>query len=726
MTLPLQSSARQLLEVNGSWGQFGGTNGSPLVYYLQTSVSPGGSGTPESELASLLVPVREIFAIENLTFDQILQRDLDDHRVATELIPYLIDKPGIPKFFPPILAVVVPFINNQILSHYSEPKKTTVPQGDGAWEKHESNFGGVYSISRFFEVDSATYTRNAVLGLNRQKARLMVVDGQHRAMALLALQRNLLNSWEQSRGASYKHFYSAINLNSISVSDLDKIELPVCICMFPELTEVQKDAPSLSEVCRKIFLDVNRQARQPSESRNILMDDYDLRAVFTRRIFSLAKSDTGVSSRLKLRHVEYDNPKDRIQVRKGVAITNVRTIENAIEWLTVRDDEYFTDIRKSLARGNVALNRPRLQRTLELEDYLSPGDLESWGIQIAEIATDNFPPAAREQLAKAFDATWGSLIIRFLSEYRPYLWHVDAVEFIYARHESAEGEERLARQGLFEGQGLFFILEKHFLHQEDARGRLGSSLTPEQKEREVPKTSAELAWKHMERWMRTIEEDRASRFYQKKQVSKEEVDACERVYTILRTQAFQIGALMALGYLVQKLSLRVGDDQVNRWISLASQCWEEKKVKENLYDRSRPGGLLTIYPGTLSPTDWPFFRYTFFEQILWGIKKTADQRDLQLNQVVTDAVAIGRELLIERVARKLASDKKRQNQQITPQKAKDQAVDLVRKALKKTFGVTNEEFKVNLVARNEVNTSEPDDINTEEEDSGITGEPEPE
>ncbi len=69
---------------------------------------------PERRLTRHLVPVREVIPAEELDFNQLLQRDLDDHRVAVSLVPYLINNDWTgPAFFPPIVAVALPFTNQK-------------------------------------------------------------------------------------------------------------------------------------------------------------------------------------------------------------------------------------------------------------------------------------------------------------------------------------------------------------------------------------------------------------------------------------------------------------------------------------------------------------------------------------------------------------------------------------------------------------------------------------
>src|SRR5437016_2890473 len=98
-----------MLRIEGTWGDFRTRSGQ--VSYIMTNARLGGEGTDwERRLTSRLRPVREVLGVADMDFDELLQRDLDDHRVATELVPYLLRGADTgPAFFPPILAVLLPF-----------------------------------------------------------------------------------------------------------------------------------------------------------------------------------------------------------------------------------------------------------------------------------------------------------------------------------------------------------------------------------------------------------------------------------------------------------------------------------------------------------------------------------------------------------------------------------------------------------------------------------------
>src|SRR3546814_45799 len=79
------NSFRDLIQ--GTWGTFNTPAG--RVEYIMTKARLGEESLdPERLLTKSLRPVREVMSADDLDFNQLLQRDLDDHRVATNLIRY--------------------------------------------------------------------------------------------------------------------------------------------------------------------------------------------------------------------------------------------------------------------------------------------------------------------------------------------------------------------------------------------------------------------------------------------------------------------------------------------------------------------------------------------------------------------------------------------------------------------------------------------------------------
>ena len=90
------SSALDLL-LEGAIGSFkvgkkNSTERSLEVRYMLTHVSLDPQAVEDQKLLERLMPVREVFDLKELDFDEIMQRDIDDARVSLELIPYLLDE----------------------------------------------------------------------------------------------------------------------------------------------------------------------------------------------------------------------------------------------------------------------------------------------------------------------------------------------------------------------------------------------------------------------------------------------------------------------------------------------------------------------------------------------------------------------------------------------------------------------------------------------------------
>ena len=99
------------IKLNGIWGNFYINNANVNVHYFSSFASPDTSlKDGHRELLDLLKPMREIVkdASKFSNLDSLLQRDLNDERIAHDLIPYLKGVTGRVGFFPPVLVVLMP------------------------------------------------------------------------------------------------------------------------------------------------------------------------------------------------------------------------------------------------------------------------------------------------------------------------------------------------------------------------------------------------------------------------------------------------------------------------------------------------------------------------------------------------------------------------------------------------------------------------------------------
>jgi hypothetical protein len=272
MSLGLSISSALNLTLSGSVGTFSVGTGQAdqktvEVKYFLTHVGLNFATGANEEVLKHLAPVREIFPTAELEFDEIMQRDIDDARVSSELVPYLLDHRSrdLVKLFPPIIVVVMPVqeLDNRPASYY--PKVETEsrqmpdhvleitrsgPVGQELFEFQQPRQGNV-----LFEHDLVK------LRLNTNKSKLVIVDGQHRAMALLAIYRNLKQDWSDAMRAPYKDYYEEWTPNYIKQFSLNNISLPVMFCTFPALDETYAGGYNVKMAARSIFLTLNKTAR---------------------------------------------------------------------------------------------------------------------------------------------------------------------------------------------------------------------------------------------------------------------------------------------------------------------------------------------------------------------------------------------------------------------------------------------------------------------------------
>lgn len=590
------------IDVQGVLGNFRAPDADLTVEYILTYSPLDGGQTENGQLLELLVPVREAFDLQDLDFDQLLQRDLDDFRVSEEMVPYILGKTSSdPRFFPPIVAVIVPIAGKHMAELY--PQRIEKYEEDQGVRLKVFNYGDVFSVKQEEHQDGQLAQSPVDLSIHQTNAKLVIVDGQHRAMAMLATYRSALNRWQ---GSPFQHFYQEVTLD---IADLRQLHLPICIAYFPELTEGNQEPTEkhLTRACRKVFLDVNRSARHPSEARQILLDDTDLVACFTRHLFNMVKNNMKTSP-LQLHHTEYDNPRDRVSIVRPFALTDVYTLFSIVRSVLLLNDERVRNPLASSSSGRPPQNNLRLQRELDLENALTEDDKAHLGIEIADIRQTNYPRASEQKLRDCFKEIWGQAIINSLTKLYPFSLHIEAVEIALKENDPYIGVDQIAYTALVEGQGL-----RHTLNQQQQRDReIGRS-------RE--ESNAQRAWKALRKIEEDFEKHRARLYLKLNQdPTPDEIQKVNRLFDCFRSSAFQNGLFMAFAYLKDKMDL---DDKqkfaqhIDKWIHRINREKFQKieAVRTTLFDHSNSKSLRYIYKptGGLTPSDWPFFRYLILE-----------------------------------------------------------------------------------------------------------------
>ena len=549
--------------IDGIYGTFETPAGK--VAYLQTKAKVGGDSTSHGKLIKALLPAREALNIQEMDFNQLLQRDLDDHRIATKLIEYVLNPPAnsLPGFFPPVLALLLPFDQQQQPVEYFPPPIESFENDvdySGLRFKcitHSNSYKTQYAVNS--EGDEPLSIPLAVLRWNPDLSKMVIMDGQHRAMALLAIQRTVTNTWNSvAKGARYQPFYehhvrSWINKakDEGKTIDLSKIELPVTICWFPE-GQGDKVRPRPHLAARKLFVDVNNNAKPPSEARLVLLSDTQLDNIFARELLNRLRQDSQWRDIFPLYGVEYDNPdKSSTSPRRWSVITSLDIIKDAVVRTVFGPPRIINDPAASMQGGP-----PLKEMDIRMREQLSVSSLFPREFQDGErtLFCENlgnlvFPLNDSMQTKKLLDKfydTWGKGILSLLSGVEPYKAHLKALQERYTGWIASDTNSTLAKDALFEGVGMLWTIEEgHKLWQ------LERKQARDAKQPEPVQTDISKAWSILDEDQKPTFQKRRAMLYLGSEKDSD-VGDCDRLFKGLITYAAQVGLMLGWATLHSK------------------------------------------------------------------------------------------------------------------------------------------------------------------------------
>lgn len=264
-----------------------------------------------------LKPMRErvqVSALRNLS--TLLQRELDDGRVAGSLVPYLQGKTSDVGFFPGILVALVP--NGFLESTSKAVYPTPVVSADATTE----DYGELWKLTRFVAGEKPIALGQ--LEIDPKGADLIVLDGQHRANAF----RFVTGTFEEADGDT---IYSVFYQGAGEPMEFDS-ELPVTILWFESAGELD---PTL--ISRQLFVDVNTNAVAVSDSRNILLDDRNPGCIIVGAIYRLLASRGFDTEHFSLLHGGFDCEENE---RHPLALFLPAHFRYAISFFAFAPDKY--------------------------------------------------------------------------------------------------------------------------------------------------------------------------------------------------------------------------------------------------------------------------------------------------------------------------------------------------------------------------------------------------
>lgn len=247
--------------LRGTFGRFK-TATSREVFYLLCSV-------PVEEIDDLST-ASDFFEADALKFEELIQRDIDRARVIRMADGYLKTTSDKVVFFPPLLACIVLFDQDgEMLHQYADAPYEIEEEGGNRLTKaiwDEDGFelslalGDKKSADRRMMINGKEewFHDAAQLRLNRKRAKLIVLDGQHRLEAMKLVR------------------------NSPSKDVLAGTEIPICLVFTPRAVIGSKE--DVVENFRELFVRVNEEAKRVSGHFLILLQDDSYAAMAVRAL----------------------------------------------------------------------------------------------------------------------------------------------------------------------------------------------------------------------------------------------------------------------------------------------------------------------------------------------------------------------------------------------------------------------------------------------------------
>ena len=295
--------------LNGVYGEFG--SGAGLrAFYLQTAITP-------AELGRISL-ISDIPGSERWEVRDLFQREVDNERISTSLLPYLQNEDKI-KFFNPLTLTVLPMNDDGTSVLATMPRVV---------DKSEADDGTTWSILEREEYYQLRWVSHhpewAQLKWNDRRSRLVAIDGQHRLSALKRFRRN------KAAGKAREEFM--------------RWRIPAVIVTF-RAVEGESEPPSVLDVVRSIFVYINTRAQKVNDARAILLSDESINSICTQELLQHSHdNDIGAAeqrSETRIPLLFYDwrgEERDQKRVKAPAAMKTVEEIHNWFVWHIFGED----------------------------------------------------------------------------------------------------------------------------------------------------------------------------------------------------------------------------------------------------------------------------------------------------------------------------------------------------------------------------------------------------
>jgi len=360
----------------GAFGQFG-TGRNAQVVFLQSAMPPD-----DLQRTTLIgdIPGSEKWRVRDL-----FQREVDEERVKSSVLPYFQDRSKV-KFFNPLTLTALP-IDPQTGELF-----TALPDLKEFEEKEDGHTWQVLEMEEFYRyrhIKGEKYF--AEFKWNDSKVKIVAIDGQHRLSAL----KRFHNDTEHAGRAEF-----------------EKWDIPFVLAAVASGDQVTRQG--LLDVIRSIFVYVNTTAVKLNEEREILLSDESPNMVCTQEWLNSYHSNdtkrTPIPTKLPLLLFDWRGTK---ATTRGASVQTaaILSIKELKAWLhTYLLGEDFADPKE---------DRPNQRTSLSITP-------EDKALHLA-FNERTLPPEANKKLRAKFGATVLPGIDHVLANFTPIREYAKAI-----------------------------------------------------------------------------------------------------------------------------------------------------------------------------------------------------------------------------------------------------------------------------------------------------------
>jgi len=247
--LPPETTVAYTQMLRGYFGRFG-TGSDAQVIFLQSAITP-------RQLKDITL-ISDIPGSETWSVRDLFQRDVDTSRVEEKILPYFKDPEKV-KFFNPLTLTALPI---DPATHDIVIRPPGVDERRDRFDGREYDVLEAPDFYRFRHVPNAPYY--GIFEWNTERVELVAIDGQHR---LSALQRYQRDTDQPGEFASWT--------------------IPIVVFAVKPLVDPRR-CRSILDVVRSVFIYINKEAKEPSRARQILLSDESPNHICTQEILEYA------------------------------------------------------------------------------------------------------------------------------------------------------------------------------------------------------------------------------------------------------------------------------------------------------------------------------------------------------------------------------------------------------------------------------------------------------